>query len=452
VTATGSRAVVVGGGLAGTSAAVALADGGWEVTLLEARPRLGGAVYSFERSGRTVDTGQHVLLRCYTAYRALLSRLGVEEQVPVQRRMDIPVLRPGRPMLRLRRTPLLPAPAHLLPALARYSALTAAERIGAARAMARLRALDRTDPRHDAVPFGDWLRDQGQSERALSALWGLVAVAALNIDVDQASLAAAAQVLQVGLLEQARAGDIAMPEVPLSAIHDRAAGALLDRLGVRRRVGAKVQEVARLGGDLLVRTADGELEADRVVLAVPHREAAALAPADACPDRAAWAALGASPIVNVHLRYDRPVTGLRFAAALDSVVPWFFSHTPTDGHPGQDLVVSVSAADVEVRRRSQELVTAHTDGLAALLPAARRDGVVDAFVTREPRATFAQRAGTGPLRPAPGTRWPGLVLAGAWTRTGWPDTMEGAVRSGLTAAGLLGVPGRTFDEQTAGTR
>jgi predicted NAD/FAD-binding protein len=192
-------------------------------------------VYSFERDGLPVDTGQHVLLRCYTAYRALLQRLGVDDLVPVQDRMDIPVLRPGRPVLHLRRTPYTPAPLHLGAALARYSALTPAERVSAARAMTALRKVDYTDPRTDEETFGHWLRERGQGDRALERLWGLVTVAALNIDVDQASLALAAQVFRVGLLEEASAGDIAVPGVPLSRIHHTAAGRLLDRVGVRWR-------------------------------------------------------------------------------------------------------------------------------------------------------------------------------------------------------------------------
>jgi squalene-associated FAD-dependent desaturase len=447
------RAVVVGGGLAGTSAALALADRGWDVTLLEARSRLGGAARSFERSGHPVDTGQHVLLRCYTAYRGLLARMGAESLAPVQPRLDIPVLRPGRPPLRLRRTGLLPAPLHLLATLARYAALSPGDRLRAARAVVALRALDYTDPRHDTETFGHWLRARGQSQQALDRLWGLFTVAALNIEVDRASLALAALVFRVGLLDEARAGDIAVPQVPLSTMHHTAATDLLDRTGVRRRVRCKVREVDSLGERFVVRTSDGEVEADRLVLAVPHEQASRLAPQEACPDRDRWASLGASAIVNVHVRYDRPVTDLGFAAAVDSPVPWFFDRTRAAGWDGQYLVTSVSAAGPLLDRSNGRLLDDQVRALGALLPGTAAARVVDGFVTREPRATFEQRAGTAALRPPPATRLPGLVLAGAWTATGWPDTLEGAVRSGTAAAVLLGAPGRAaYDQQSVRSR
>ncbi len=445
-TGRGGRAVVVGAGLAGTSAALTLADQGWDVTLLEARPRLGGAVYSFARDGMPADTGQHVLLRCYTGYRALVRRLGMEDLVPVQERMDIPVLRPGRPALHLRRTPHTPAPLHLGVALARYSALTPLERARAAWAMTALRGVDYTDPASDEETFGHWLRAHGQSERALANLWSLVTVAALNIGVDEASLALAAMVFRVGLLEAADAGDIGVAAVPLSEIHHGATTALLDRLGIEWHVGRKVQQIARLDRRYVLRTADGDLEADAVVLAVPHHQAAQLAPEAACPDRDRWAGLGASAIYNVHVRYDRTVTDLPFAAAVDSPVPWFFDRTAAAGVDGQYLTVSVSAASPLLDQVNADLRDTQLRGLAALLPAAADATVLDSWVTREPRATFAQRAGSRALRPGPATRWPGFVLAGAWTDTGWPDTMEGAVRSGLTAGGMLGGPGHTSDQ------
>ncbi len=446
MTATGNRAVVVGGGLAGTSAALTLADQGWAVTLLEGRPRLGGAVYSFARDGHPADTGQHVLLRCYTGYRALLRRLGVDSLVPVQERMDIPVVRPGGSVLHLRRTPHTPAPLHLGVALARYTALSPLERVRAATAMTALRKVDYTDPRTDEETFGHWLRAHGQTERALANLWSLVTIAALNIGVDEASLALAAMVFRVGLLEEADAGDIGVAQVPLSEIHHTATGALLDRVGIEWHVGRKVQEIARLDEGYVVRTADGDVEAATVVLAVPHQQAAQLAPAEACPDRDRWAGLGASAIYNVHVRYDRRVTDLPFAAAIESPVPWFFDRTAAAGVDGQYLTVSVSAANPLLGQVNADLRDTQLRGLAALLPAAAQANVVDSWVTREPRATFEQRAGSRALRPGPATRWPGFVLAGAWTDTGWPDTMEGAVRSGLMAGGMVGGPGHTSDQ------
>jgi hydroxysqualene dehydroxylase len=442
--APGARAVVVGGGLAGSSAALELADRGWDVTLLETRPRLGGAAYSFRRDDLTIDTGQHVLLRCYTAYRSLLDRAGAAAQVPVQDRLDIPVLTRDGSVLHLRRTPGLPAPLHLLRALGGYSVLGLAERAAAARAMLALRRLDPDDPALDRQTLGSWLRAHGQGPRAVEVLWGLITVAALNIDVEHASLGLAVRVFRDGLLDDARAGDVAVPVVPLAELHDGAVRRLLERSGVRCRTGARV---ARVDHDpatraFSVRTTDGETPADAVVVAVPHRQAARIVPEDACPDRAAWAGLGSSAIVNVHLHLDRRVLRMPFAAGLDADAPWLFDRTAAAGcRDGQYLAVSVSAADALLERTNADIASATTEALRRLLPAARDARVLRSFVTREPHATFEQRAGSGSLRPAAATRLPGLALAGAWTATGWPDTLEGAVRSGRTAAELIDAPG-----------
>ena len=448
--APGARAVVVGGGLAGSSAALELAGRGWDVTLLESRPRLGGAAYSFRRDGLTVDTGQHVLLRCYTAYRALLERAGAAGQVPVQDRLDIPVLTREGSVLHLRRTPGLPAPLHLLRALGGYSVLGLSERAAAARAMLTLRRLDPDDPALDRQTLGDWLRAHGQGQRAVEVLWGLITVAALNIDVEHASLGLAVRVFRNGLLDDARAGDVAVPVVPLAELHDAAVRRLLERTGVRCRTGARVARVdhAPATHAFTVRTTDGETEADAVVVAVPHRQAARIVPEQASPDRSHWAGLGSSAIVNVHLHLDRRVLPMPFAASLDADVPWLFDRTAAAGcRDGQYLAVSVSAADALLERTNADIATATTEALRRLLPAAGEARILDCFVTREPHATFEQRAGSGALRPAAATRVPGLTLAGAWTATGWPDTLEGAVRSGHAAAELLGAPIRTRGER-----
>lgn len=438
------RTVVVGGGLAGIAAAVRLADAGRAVVLLEARPRLGGAAASFDRDGVRADTGQHVILRCYTAYRGLLSRMGVADLVPLQERLEIPVLLPGGDVAVLRRGRSGPAPLHLLPALARYAALTPWQRLTAMRAAVALGGLDPANHRLDAATFGSWLREHGQDEVTMRRLWGLVTVAALNIDPDSASLALAAKVFRTGLLEEVTAGDIGIPAAPLSALHEVPAGRLLQGLGVTVHTRVKVTGLACDGSRMTVRTRSGadrqagELVGDDVVLAVPHQQAARLVPADAAPDRERWAALGASPIVNAHVHLDRRVTGLAFAAAPDSPAQWVFDRTAAAGlSEGQYLVTSVSAADDIAALPADEICRQQLAALTALLPLMRTARVREAFVTREPRATFRQAAGTASRRPATHTRWPRLALAGAWTATGWPDTMEGAVRSGLAAADAL---------------
>jgi squalene-associated FAD-dependent desaturase len=431
------KAVIVGGGLAGLTAAIALAEQGAQVTLLEAKPRLGGATCSFNRDGLIVDTGQHVFLRCCTAYQGLLAKLGMTAHAPIQPRFDATILAPGGRQAKLRRT-ALPGPVHMLPALLRYRFLSLAERSVVSRASLAMRSVDPADPAVDSVRFGDWLAAHGQSEHARRVLWDLFTVSALNVAGDDASLALAAVVVKTGLLGANDAADIGVPALPLGELHGDAAARLLTDLGADVRVSTKVREIARTAGGYRVVLDDQQIAADEVVLAVTPEQAARLIPADALPSAevAAWSGLGASPIVNLHVIYDRQVTDLPFAAGVDSPVQWIFDRTRISGFSGegQYLAVSLSAGDEYVDVPVSELRERFVPAIAELLPRARDARVAEFFVTRERRATFRQVPGSGALRPAPGTKLPGLVLAGAWTATGWPDSMEGAVRSGLAAA------------------
>ncbi len=462
---TGRHVVVVGGGLAGISAAIDLREAGVDVTLLESRPWLGGATCSFSRGDLQIDNGQHVFLRCCTAYRELLARLGVTGSVAIQDRFDVTVLTPSR-RARLRRS-RLPAPLHMAGALARYPLLSPLDRLKVARAVLAMRFARPGAPALDGAALGDWLGSRWQREQARRRLWDLFIVSTLNIAGDDASAALAAKVIKTALLESRDAADIGVPVIPLGRLHGQAAADLLGRLGADVRLGAKTVAVEpAAGGGFGVRFvsgADGSdprlsgddagplpgaggagpgaagavLHADGLVLAVPAWTAARLAP----PAEAAaadWAGLEPSPIINVHVIYDRRVTRLHFAAGVDSPVQWVFDKTRNAGvQSGQYLVVSLSAADDYVDKPTAALREQFLPALRELFPAARDAQVRDFFVTRERRATFRQGPGCGVLRPGPATSLAGLVLAGAWTDTGWPDTMEGAVRSGLTAAQQL---------------
>jgi squalene-associated FAD-dependent desaturase len=428
----------VGGGLAGLAAAVRLAEAGAAVTLLEARPRLGGATSSFQRGSLTVDTGQHVLLRCYEQYLDFLRRVGTADGVAMQDRFDVSVLHSDGRRATLRRGGL-PAPLHLSGALLRYGLLSQRERNKVLGAALRLRAMDPDDPALDATSFGDWLAAHGQGRNAVDVLWGMFTVAALNTDVDTASLALAAKVFKVGLLTHRDAADIGVPRLPLSRLHGDAAATRLADLGADVRTGVRVSALRCDDRHATVVTPEGEITADLVVLAVPHQDAARLVPDDAVPGgTATWSGLGASPIVNLHVRYDGRVIDEPFVAVVGSPVQWVFDRTDVagaaDGSGGQYLAVSLSDAASLVDTPVADLRREFLPELARLFPAANERRVEEFFVTRERRATFLQAPGSKALRPAATTRVSTLVLAGAWTDTGWPDTMEGAVRSGYHAA------------------
>ncbi|MFJ1747963.1 hydroxysqualene dehydroxylase HpnE [Streptomyces sp. NPDC088116] len=434
------RAVVVGGGLAGTTAALQLADAGLRVTLLEGRPRLGGLAFSFRRGDLTVDNGQHVYLRCCTAYRWFLDRVDGAALAPLQDRLDVPVLDVGRargPRLgRIRRNGL-PVPLHLAAGLAAYPHLSLAERASVGRAALALKRLDPADPALDGIDFATWLGRHGQSPRTIEALWDLVGVATLNATAPHASMGLAAMVFKTGLLSEPAAADIGWSHVPLGDLHDDLARKALDSAGVRTELRTRVSSLSRAEDGGWHVDVDGErLDADTVVLAVPQRETHALLPPGALDDPDRLLDIGTAPILNVHVVYGRKVLRRPFFAALGSPVQWVFDRTDASGLTrGQYLALSQSAAEDEIDSPVSELRERYLPELERLLPATRGAEVRDFFVTRERTATFAPAPGVGRLRPTARTRLPGLFLAGAWTATGWPATMEGAVRSGFSAAG-----------------
>jgi squalene-associated FAD-dependent desaturase len=403
------------------------------VRLLEGRSRLGGATFSFERNGLWLDNGQHVALRCCTAYLGFLRRIGSERLLPLQSRLRVPVLREGLPAASISRV-ALPAPLHLAPSLLRYAPLTPRERVAAVVAALALKRLDPDDPALDGRGFGEWLAAHGQSDNAVAALWNLIALPTLNLPAGEASLAAAAKVFRTGLLDAADAADIGVPLAPFQRLHADPAAAALGAAGGAIELGTEV-------GDLHGLLA----ESDAVVLAVPHAAAAKLVPGGE-----EWLGLGESPIVNVHVHYDRTVLLEPLAAALGSPVQFVFDRTAASGaREGQLVAVSLSHAVDEIGVSVAEVRDRFLPALERLLPAARGAEVLDVAVTHEPRATFRAAPGARRLRPGPVTGMRGLYLAGAWTDTGWPATMEGAVRSGRAAAraalddlaaGRLGAP------------
>jgi len=428
--------VVVGGGLAGITAALALADAGRTVTLLEGRPRLGGAAFSFQRGELSIDNGQHVFLRCCEEYRALLKRLNVADQVVLQKRLDIPVLSAGGRRARLSRITGVPAPLHLSAALASYAVLSPVDRLRAVRGALALRTLSPDDLSLDSRTLGQFLRSHGQNDATIDALWGIVATATLNLPPDEASLALAAKVFRTGLLDHAPASDIGYADVPLGDLHSVAAERALAAAGVEVLLAHRVRSV-EAGGRVRAGGQSGERDfsPDAVVLALPWREALATAPELSQTPVARAAGLGAAPIINIHIVYDRKVTDLPFAAAVDSPAQWIFDRTATSGlAQGQYLAITVSAADALIDTPAAVLSARFVSELERIFPGSGRATVRDAFVTRERRATFRQAAGTATLRPGASSGLEGVWLAGAWTATGWPDTMESAVRSGASAA------------------
>jgi squalene-associated FAD-dependent desaturase len=437
--------IVVGGGIAGLTAALACADRGARVTVLEARGRLGGATWSARREGLWVDNGQHVFLRACTAYRSFLARIGAAGLVELQPRLSVPVIAPGRPTAWLRRG-RLPAPLQLGPSLLRYSHLGPFDRVRVAAGGLRLARLDPNREDVDRQTFAEWLAGNGQSPSAVERFWDLIALPTLNVHAADASLALAATTFQTGFFTDAAAADIGYARVPLDRVHAEPAARALADAGVEVLLRQRVRRVDVDGTAAAGVTVEGgRLAADAVVLGVPHEEAAALLPAVAGVDGAGLRRLGSSPIVNVHVVYDRPVTELPFAAGVGTPVQFVFDRTAASGIAAPDgrqyLAISLSGADDYVSMSTEDLHAVFAAELARVFPRARTARIERFFVTRDPAATFRATPGTGRLRPGTRTGVEGLYLSGAWTDTGWPATMEGAARSGeaAAAAALAGV-------------
>jgi squalene-associated FAD-dependent desaturase len=446
-----TRVTVIGGGLAGITAALALADAGAGVTLVEAKPRLGGLTTSFRRGTLHVDNGQHVFMRCCTSYRALLDRLDVSGSVALQPRLDVPVIRArdGR-RARLRRDDL-PAPVHLVRSLARFGVLSLPDRMRATSAALALRAVDRHAPMTDDRSFGQWLDQHGQTSAARHALWDLVGVATTNAYAEDVSLAVAATVFQIGLLTRTDAADLGWSLVPLQQLHGAAAQRAFDRVGVEVRLRSRVNAITQMRDGWRTHSSDDEIRSDAVVVATDPRHAEELLPPDALALPSGWANhLGAAPIVNIHVVVDRRVMDEPFVAGIGGPVQWVFDRTEQSGlRGGQYLAVSLSAADQWIDLSVAHLQEVFMPALRQLLPQLAHAQIRDFFVTRERAATFRPAPGVARWRPPAITTYEGLVVAGAHCATGWPATMESAVRSGQAAAAAVLSRGRVASEVAA---
>ena len=434
---TAPHVVVIGGGLAGLQAAVHCADAGGRVTVLEARSRLGGATWSkFHRGlGFEIDNGQHVFMRCCEQYLAFLDRLGVRDSVQMQSRLAVPVRRPGERPAWIRRD-RLPAPAHLARSILTYRPLSVRARIHAARTARAISKLDPGDPGLDLYSVGDWLAEQGESEQTIEHFWELLIRSTLNLRARDASLALATKVLRTGFLDRADGADIGWSNLPLAKLHAEPALRILQEAGARIHLKTPVDTIeSGIDGRSAVWSKGHRFEADAVILAVPHEAAGGLLPTADGRDPSESSTLGRSSIVNLHVVFDRPVMDLPFVAGLDSELQWVFDRTKTSGlEHGQYLTVSLSDGDQYVGLSTNELRAIFVPAFAELFPEARRARVGNFVVTVERAATFRQAPGSRCFRLPPGRVADGLFLAGAWTDTGWPATMEGAVASGRQAA------------------
>ncbi|MBI3911378.1 MAG: FAD-dependent oxidoreductase [Armatimonadetes bacterium] len=437
------RVVVIGAGLAGLAAALALVEEGLPVTLLERRSFPGGRASSFvaQESEELVDNCQHILMGGCTNLQDFYRRAGVADRIRWTRRIYF-LDRAGR--LSVLQGAPLPAPLHLFPSFLRLRFLSAADKAAIARGLLRMLRVWPQDLADQTAL--EWLKADGQTPGAIARFWRPILVSALNEEPERCAASYAFQVFREGFLSHPRAYEMGIPAVPLSELYNPCVRQVEARGGaVRLRVRVVGLSLNGDGPDCIggVRTADGEvLPADYVVAAVPADVLGSLLPESlrAHPFFRACGRLETSPISGVHLWFDRPITHLDHAALVDRPVHWVFNKTRHYGLPddaGTHLGLVVSASRDWLPRGRGEILEIAEREVRAAFPAAREARVVNAAVIKEARATFSARPGVDALRPPPATPVRGLFLAGDWVQTGWPATMEGAVRSGYRSAELI---------------
>ena len=411
--------IVAGGGLAGLATAAALGSAGYEVDLHESRGFLGGRATSFplapanDQSG-VIDNCQHVLLRCCVNLLNLYQRLDVAGDITFHKEFFF--IEPGGRVSSLKAGPL-PRPFHFAGSFLKMRCLNLGDKLSLGRALLALQRERTTRRDLDQITMMQWLIEKGQTKRAIERFWAPVLVSAINEDLDKMSAIHGFQVFWLGFLASSTSYQMGIPNVPLGALYSSDAWQQFPGVRIHLRSG-----VERLSADGAVIRGEPH-KADYYVSTLPFEKLTTVAPDLSAPQFAH------SPITGIHLWFDRPITAMPHAVLLDRTVQWMFNK---DGGTYLQLVVSASRSLIE--RSRADVIALAIKELAEFFPEASRATLVNAHVVKEVRATFSAAPGLESQRPGSRTRFPNVFLAGDWTRSGWPATMEGAVRSGYLAA------------------
>jgi squalene-associated FAD-dependent desaturase len=421
--------------LAGLASACALADHGFRVTLFERRPYLGGRASSYQHpgTGETVDNCQHILLGCCTNLIEFYRRIGVEDKIRWYDHYTF--IEPGG-RASIIGPSSLPAPLHTAPSFLRAACLGLPDKLSIAAAMA---ALTPMAPRDRGEPFLTWLRQHGQTEQAIHRFWRSLLISALNEDLDRMSTPYAAQVVRESFLKSAEAARLGVPIVPLTELYN-AAGDYLHARGGEVRLRTGVEGFRAEPSAVKLDVAGGRENFAFAILAVTFDALSRMLPEASTSDRLrqTLSRFGTSPVTGVHLWFDRQITDLDHAVLLDRTIQWMFHKSKLLARNGArngsyvELVISSSKSLVEKSRA--EIIDLALAELWEFFPEARNANLVKSTVIKEVHATYSPQPGIDVYRPQAETVWPRVFLAGDWTATGWPATMEGAVRSGYTAA------------------
>ncbi|HEY4962319.1 MAG TPA: hydroxysqualene dehydroxylase HpnE [Terriglobales bacterium] len=435
---------VIGGGLAGISAGSALANAGYHVELFERRPYVGGRASSYELpgTGEVVDNCQHVLLGCCTNLIEFYRRLGVENQIRWYD--EITFLLPDGRASTLKPS-WLPAPMHSGPSFLASSVLDLKDKLAISRALV---ALMPGLPADNGENFQSWLMRHGQTKQSIDRFWAPVLISALNDELDHVSVRYAALVFRESFLKSAEAGRMGLPAVPLSQLYGEAAS-YIEARGGRVHLRAAVDSIQADDDGVRVCVGADDVRADFAILATPFNGVAKLLPdtPQMKPLREQAGYFGSSPITGIHLWFDREVTPLEHAVLLERTIQWMFQKSKIlntrreSRETGSYLELVVSSSKTLVDKSRNEIIDLAMRELAEFFPAVKEAKLTKATVIKEVHATFSPTPGSDAYRPSHTSPWPRLLLAGDWTATGWPSTMEGAVRSGYGAAEALAAAG-----------
>ncbi|MGO9402352.1 MAG: hydroxysqualene dehydroxylase HpnE [Terriglobales bacterium] len=446
-TTNSSTVAIAGGGLAGLAAGCALAEAGFRVTLFERRPYLGGRASSYQHpgTGEIVDNCQHVLLGCFTNLLDFYGRAGVQDKIRWYEKLTF--LEPGGRASVIGPSPL-PAPLHTALAFLRADCLTFRDKMAISRAMA---VLAPSTPADRGETFLDWLKRHGQTGQAIERFWKTILVSALNEDLDQVSVSYGAQVVRESFLKSAAAGRMGIPTVPLTELYSTAGDYIRARGGeIQFRAGVESFQTVPFAVNV---TTNGQAQKfDYLVLAVPFDGLERILPDTpaAAPLAAALGKFSTSPITGIHLWFDRQITDLDHAVLLDRTIQWMFHKSRIIESRVQEARENEAQENANANGSYIELVVSCSRSLvdkskAEIVDLAVREAqeffrdapdaqLLKSTVIKEVHATYSPRPGMDQYRPKPDTAWPRVFLAGDWTSTGWPATMEGAVRSGYLAA------------------
>jgi zeta-carotene desaturase len=438
--------LVIGGGLAGLSSAVALADAGLQVRLIEKRPHLGGRATSYTLpDGSEVDNCQHVTLGCCTNLADFYERVGAADKIRFYDKLYFVDAKGRRSTIE---AAPLPPPLHMMPSFLFFGALTFADKRGIAKAMLAIATAGGEPPDVEGVSMLDWLRRMKQTTSAIERFWRVVLVSALDEELAQTDARYGIDVFWKAFLGSKTGYRVGIPVVPLADLYNGCRDSIV-RKGGEVRMRANVREIRVSDKQFAAAVlADGtEIAADGCICAVPQNEILALLPAEltgADGPLEGVRNIKSSPITGVHLWYDRKVMTEPFLTLLDHTTQWVFNKSELSGddagakkEEGQYLQLVISASYDLVAKSRQEIIDLCVRELAEVLPATREAKLVKATVIKEVNATFSPGVGVDRFRPPQQSPVRNLVMAGDWTRTGWPSTMEGAVRSGYLAAEAL---------------